>query len=220
MKKTNLMEPATAPAVSARANDKLSATAQKIFRADLNHKLRTPLNAIIGFAELMALQPTHQRGNGDVQQILRSARELLRILERELGEGKDRLPEQAGAITPVAPGCDILYVEDDIVNFTLVERILELRPHLSVMHAVRGELGIEFAEAYQPKLILLDLNLPDMHGAEVLRTLTATPGDGLYSRGGAERGRHAEPDRASAHRRRPQLPDQTLRPRSLPRDGG
>ena len=158
--------------VPARRNEKLSATAQKVFRADLNHKLRTPLNAIIGFAELLALQPTNQR---DVQQILKSARELLHIIERELGEPEDHLPEQAGVITPVAHACDILYVEDDIVNFTLVERILELRPALTVMHAVRGELGVQFAEAYQPKLVLLDLNLPDMHGAEVLRGLQERP---------------------------------------------
>lgn len=158
--------------VPARRNEKLSATAQKVFRADLNHKLRTPLNAIIGFAELLALQPTNQR---DVQQILKSARELLHIIERELGEPEDHLPEQAGVITPVAHACDILYVEDDIVNFTLVERILELRPALTVMHAVRGELGVQFAEAYQPQLVLLDLNLPDMHGAEVLRGLQERP---------------------------------------------
>ncbi|MEO5721692.1 MAG: response regulator [Chthoniobacterales bacterium] len=158
-----------------RRNDKLSATAQKVFRAGLNHKLRTPLNAIVGFAELLALQPTSQRGNGDVQQILKSARELLRIIERELGEPSEHSPEQAGAIIPAAHGCDILYVEDDIVNFTLVERILELRPKLTVMHAVRGELGLQFAEAYQPKLVLLDLNLPDMHGAEVLRNLREQP---------------------------------------------
>ena len=163
------------PSLPARRHEKLSATAQKVFRADLNHKLRTPLNAIIGFAELLALQPTNQRGGGDVQQILKSARELLRIIERELGEPETHLTEPPCAVTAVERGCDVLYVEDDIVNFTLVERILELRPALSVMHAVRGELGVQLAEAYQPKLVLLDLNLPDMHGAEVLRSLQERP---------------------------------------------
>ena len=160
------------PNVPARRSEKLSATAQKVFRADLNHKLRTPLNAIIGFAELLALQPTNQR---DVRQILKSARELLHIIERELGEPEDHIAEPPGAVTAVERGCDVLYVEDDIVNFTLVERILELRPGLSVLHAVRGELGVQLAEAYQPKLVLLDLNLPDMHGAEVLRNLQERP---------------------------------------------
>ena len=65
----------------------------------------------------------------------------------------------------------MLYVEDDDVNFTLVERILELRPGLQLMHAACGRLGVEMADVYQPKLILLDLNLPDMHGADVLQKL-------------------------------------------------
>ncbi|MEP6821132.1 MAG: response regulator [Chthoniobacterales bacterium] len=145
------------------------------FRAGLNHKLRTPLNAIIGFAELLALQPAHLRGGGDIQQILKSAREMLRIIERELAEPTERTGEDAGAIPMAEHACDILYVEDDLVNFTLVERILEFRPGLNLMHASRGEMGMQFAQACQPRLILLDLNLPDMHGAEVLRKLQEIP---------------------------------------------
>lgn len=159
----------------AERDEKLEATAQKVFRADLNHKLRTPLNAIIGYAELVALQPTSHRGSGDIQQILKSAHELLRIIERELGEPQPGAPAAVQAMADISPACDVLYVEDDIVNFTLVERIIGLRPELSVMHAVRGELGIQFTEAYQPRLVLLDLNLPDMHGAEVLRKLKEDP---------------------------------------------
>jgi CheY-like chemotaxis protein len=65
----------------------------------------------------------------------------------------------------------VLYVEDDAVNFTLVERILEYRPSVKLLHAPQGQLGLQLAGAYRPKLILLDLNLPDMHGAEVLQKL-------------------------------------------------
>ncbi|HEX8899462.1 MAG TPA: response regulator, partial [Chthoniobacterales bacterium] len=38
-----------------------------------------------------------------------------------------------------------------------------------------GESGVELAVAHQPKLVLLDLNLPDMHGSEVLRQLQDEP---------------------------------------------
>ncbi len=65
----------------------------------------------------------------------------------------------------------MLYIEDDVVNFTLVERILQFRPKLALRHASHGELGIQMAKAWRPKLVLLDLNLPDMHGAEVLQEL-------------------------------------------------
>jgi CheY-like chemotaxis protein len=144
------------------------------FRAELSQKLRTPLNAIIGFAELLALQPGSKRKEGDVQQIVNSARELLEIIERELGEPGTANADGSGRAAEKTRVCDVLYVEDDIVNFTLVERILEYRPGVSVLHAAEGQLGYELAEAYNPKLILLDLNLPDMHGSDVLQRLQST----------------------------------------------
>jgi CheY-like chemotaxis protein len=148
---------------------------ERAFRADLNQKLRAPLNAIIGFAELLAMRPAASATkDADVQHILRAARDLLGIINQELGEGgtnrSDATPAAAAAAT-----CDVLYIEDDPVNFTLVERILEFRPALKLMHARSGGDGVELAQAHQPKLILLDLNLPDMHGSEVLRQLQREP---------------------------------------------
>lgn len=149
-------------------------SADEQFRAELNHKLRTPLNAIIGFAELLELQAGNVRREGDVQQILKSARELLTIIEQELGEpGVAQSSFNSRDTTVSTRVCDVLYIEDDAVNFTLVERIFEYRPGITVMHAPEGHLGCELAEAYKPRLILLDLNLPDMHGSEVLRRLQA-----------------------------------------------
>jgi CheY-like chemotaxis protein len=146
----------------------------RAFRADLNQKLRAPLNAIIGFAELLAMRPggTAAR-DADVQHILKAARDLLGVINQELGEGAvilDRPEAIAAAAT-----CDVLYIEDDPVNFTLVERILEFRPALKLMHARSGGDGVEMAQTLRPKLVLLDLNLPDMHGSEVLRQLQRQP---------------------------------------------
>ena len=140
------------------------------FRAELNHKMRTPLNAIIGFAELLLLQPGGSRNDGDVQQILKSARELLGIIESELGGPIGETTNQRSA--PSVPHlCDVLYIEDDMVNFTLASRIMEFRPTVSLMHAADGHLGCHLAETHLPRLILLDLNLPEMNGSEVLRQL-------------------------------------------------
>ncbi|MEY2548974.1 MAG: hypothetical protein QOD64_1556 [Verrucomicrobiota bacterium] len=158
-------EPSPCPNVSETLPPSESA-----FRAELNQKLRAPLNAIIGFAELLAMRPTGSpTKDTDVQHILKAARDLLGIITEELGEGGSS-GERPGAAPAVIP-CDVLYIEDDPVNFTLVERILEFRPALKLMHARSGESGVELAVAHRPKLVLLDLNLPDMHGSEVLRQL-------------------------------------------------
>jgi len=143
-------------------------------RAELNQKLRAPLNAIVGFAELLAMRPGGSATkDADVQHILKAARDLLRIINQELGEGDS--PIEPMEFLPAKTSCDVLYIEDDPVNFTLVERILEFRPALTLMHARSGGDGVELAQAHQPKLILLDLNLPDMHGSEVLRQLQHKP---------------------------------------------
>src|SRR5213595_3238347 len=148
---------------------------ERAFRADLNQKLRAPLNAIIGFAELLSMRSSGSATkDADVQHILKAARDLLGIITQELGEaGADR--SEASPAVVATPLCDVLYIEDDPVNFTLVERILEFRPALKLMHARSGEEGLELAQAHQPKLVLLDLNLPDMHGSEVLRQLQREP---------------------------------------------
>jgi signal transduction histidine kinase/ActR/RegA family two-component response regulator len=67
----------------------------------------------------------------------------------------------------------ILYIEDNLSNFKLVERIIARRPGVTLQAAMQGGLGVEFARNHQPDLILLDVNLPDMNGHEVLALLKA-----------------------------------------------
>jgi two-component system cell cycle response regulator DivK len=64
----------------------------------------------------------------------------------------------------------ILYVEDNADNMTLVKRALEARGY-EFLWAQNGLLGVEMAEALQPDVILLDINLPDIDGYEVARRL-------------------------------------------------
>ena len=144
------------------------------FRTELSQKLRTPLNAIIGFAKLLAMRPGIPTKDPDVQHLLKAAHDMLEIINREL-EDPNLLPQKTEPSLVPLISCDVLYIEDDLVNFTLVERILEFRPALKLLHAAHGETGVELAQIHHPKLILLDLNLPDMHGSEVLQRLQSDP---------------------------------------------
>lgn len=69
----------------------------------------------------------------------------------------------------------VLYVEDNVTNVRLMERIVDSQPGLELMIATDGATGLEMALARRPDLILLDLHLPDMPGADVLRQLRSDP---------------------------------------------
>ena len=64
----------------------------------------------------------------------------------------------------------ILYIEDNPDNRVLVRRVLEIEGY-NVIDAETGLDGVAQAEAIQPDLILLDINLPDIDGYEVTRRL-------------------------------------------------
>jgi nitrogen-specific signal transduction histidine kinase/CheY-like chemotaxis protein len=81
-------------------------------------------------------------------------------------------PERAA---PAEPSLTVLYIEDNLSNLQLVERILSRRPGVGLISAMRPLLGLELAGEHHPDLILLDLHLPDMPGQEVLRRLRSNP---------------------------------------------
>lgn len=67
----------------------------------------------------------------------------------------------------------ILVVEDNEMNRDMLCRRLERRA-FEVQSAVDGRQGVDMAQADQPDLILLDIDLPVMDGWEAIRILKTT----------------------------------------------
>jgi CheY-like chemotaxis protein/anti-sigma regulatory factor (Ser/Thr protein kinase) len=67
-----------------------------------------------------------------------------------------------------APSGVVLYIEDNPVNVILVEQMLARWEGIRFEHAPDGASGIERARALRPDLVLLDMQLPDMTGDDVL----------------------------------------------------
>jgi len=85
-------------------------------------------------------------------------------------EATQRVPraDEGGPLT-------VLHIEDNLANVELVERVLAQRPDLTVIPAMQGRMGVDLARRHHPVLVLLDLNLVDLPGSEVLQILRDDP---------------------------------------------
>jgi signal transduction histidine kinase/CheY-like chemotaxis protein len=70
----------------------------------------------------------------------------------------------------------VLYIEDKVENLRLAEQILKQRPSATLIPVMLGTIALDVARQHRPDLILLDLELPDVPGQEVMRQLCADPG--------------------------------------------
>jgi CheY-like chemotaxis protein len=96
-------------------------------------------------------------------------------VEQDEREGQDETVPVAELEEPAGPPITVLYIEDNMSNLRLVERILGRRPGVRLISAMRPELGLELAGEHHPDLVLLDLHLPDMPGETVLHRLQTNP---------------------------------------------
>lgn len=66
-----------------------------------------------------------------------------------------------------------LVIEDNENNMELITFILEAHGY-TTLRAMTGNEGIAMAQSATPDFVLLDIQLPDMDGAEVLQAIRAT----------------------------------------------
>jgi CheY-like chemotaxis protein len=96
-------------------------------------------------------------------------------VQRAEGQLDKQAAPAAEPVSQTGPDITVLYIEDNLSNLQLVERVLGHRPGVRLISAMRPQLGLDLASQHHPDLILLDLHLPDMPGEAVLRRLWSSP---------------------------------------------
>jgi CheY-like chemotaxis protein len=69
----------------------------------------------------------------------------------------------------------IVYVEDNFSSLVLMKEIIDQMTNYDLKTAENGEQGLELILNNMPDIALLDINLPDMSGYEILEKLRKHP---------------------------------------------
>ena len=88
------------------------------------------------------------------------------------------MPTRSRSTTDSSPPHDepplrgkVVYIEDDETNVLLVQAMVARHPGVQLLHASTGRLGVDLVRREKPDFVLLDMNLPDISGLEVVREL-------------------------------------------------
>ncbi len=158
-------------AEAARAREETRQKLQKFAR-----EFRVPLTTVLGFSDVLSTRDKSQRP--ELNQIAVASHQLIELIKNleqpitEMPPNNDHTTA-ADSLAPVVH--TILHIEDNETNFRLVESILEDQPNIELLWAKNGEEGIALSCKHSPSLVLLDLNLPDIHGSDLLVRLRNNP---------------------------------------------
>ncbi len=89
---------------------------------------------------------------------------------RHRADPRDPLPPE-----PAPAHRQVLYIEDEPLNVLLMQEVFKARPQWALQVAVDGQGGLAMARGAPHDLLLIDMNLPDMSGLELIRALRADP---------------------------------------------
>ncbi len=145
-------------------NDKTLANLSPQTISSISHSLKEPLTSIKGYSQLLLESEIYKDQLSDqVQQTVRNIFDQSILLENKIINFLDN-------IKVPSKNYDILLIEDDLATIRLITSYFESKGFFC-KGVVSGSKGIEELKNATPKLILLDIILPDLSGYDICKTI-------------------------------------------------
>ncbi len=144
-------------------SDKLQRMDEKTI-SNISHALKEPLTTIKGFSQLL-LENYADELNEEVLVTIKNIFDQSLLLENKIINILDNI-----ATEEPHPQYDILLIEDDLATIRLLTSYFESKGY-KCKGVVSGTKGIDEIRGGVPKLILLDIILPDISGYEICKMI-------------------------------------------------
>ncbi|MFW9819168.1 MAG: response regulator [Candidatus Thorarchaeota archaeon] len=144
-------------------SDKLQRMDDKTI-SNISHALKEPLTTIKGFSQLL-LENYANELDEDILLTIKNIFDQSLLLENKIINILDNIWSEEPH-----PQYDVLLIEDDLATIRLLTSYFESKGY-KCKGVVSGTKGIEQIRAGLPKLILLDIILPDISGYEICKMI-------------------------------------------------
>lgn len=130
--------------------------------SNISHALKEPLTSIKGYSQLL-LENHKSKLNENVLETVRNIFDQSILLENKIIKFLDNIKKPSKSP-------DILLIEDDLATIRLITSYFESKGY-NCKGVVSGSKGIEELKNSTPKVILLDIILPDLSGYDICKTI-------------------------------------------------
>lgn len=141
-------------------NNFSSLSPQKI--SSVSHALKEPLTSIKGNSQLI-LENYKDKLNAPILETIKNIFDQSSLLESKIIQFIDNIKTQSNDY-------EILLIEDDLATIRLIKSYFESKGYIC-KGVVSGSKGIEELKNTTPKVILLDVILPDLSGFEICKAI-------------------------------------------------
>ncbi|HEC37105.1 hypothetical protein LCGC14_1294560 [marine sediment metagenome] len=132
--------------------------------SNISHALKEPLTTIKGFSQLL-LENHKDELDAEIYSTIQNIFDQSMLLENKIISILDNIKTER-----VESQYDILLIEDDLATIRLLTSYFESKGY-KCNGVVSGSKGLEELKSGAPKLILLDIILPDISGYEICKMI-------------------------------------------------